>query len=168
MVWGTAESRAALKEKRLGMLRTDSESFLPPTAKASITKAWLKWVYPIDSLWHTLYHTHKETKCVFHPFAHRDTHSILISAFNGEQTCHSQLTVQKLLFFFLILQILNVNHKDVCWIKTVMINLQMNKKVCVLAGCWMTVNALVYRWVHGKMLWSVWDQWLGFIANVIS
>lgn len=152
MVWGTAESRAALKEKRLGMLRTDSESFLPPTAKASITKAWLKWVYPIDSLWHTLYHTHKETKCVFHPFAHRDTHSILISAFNGEQTCHSQLTVQKLFFFFF-----TPNPK--C--KTQRCTLDQNydelifkciKTLSVLAGCWMTVNALVYRWKHGKML----------------
>lgn len=35
--------------KRLGMLK-DSESFLPPTAKASITIAWIKGVYPIDSL----------------------------------------------------------------------------------------------------------------------
>lgn len=50
----------------------DGESFLPPTAKASITIAWIKWVYPIDSLWqYTMPHTQRNKMCL--PFFHRDT-----------------------------------------------------------------------------------------------
>lgn len=134
----------------------DGESFLPPAAKASITIAWIKWVYPIDSLWqYTMPYTQRDKMCLL--FSHRDTRTAYwFLPWKGSK--HAIHGLQSKRFFTPNSKLKQQRRMLIQTSDKFIFNYKKGSIYWLVGGWWSMLTDLVDAYLttveHGRLLWS--------------